>query len=366
MLIWIQKYLKGDKYIWGIIITLIIVSSVIVYSASSSLVYRFASKTTMSFLLKHVALCLITLIFTWIVHLIPQRLFFRYAFAGLTVSLFLLCVTLLFGNTYNQATRWLNLPLLNYTFQPSDLAKVGLIVGLAKMLASRQKRRLSFTPILLWCGATCGLITWSDWSSGAMLFSICLILLYIARTPLNNMLLMLVLGVLLGLASFNFGQRGATVSSRWEQYWSDSTVPYQTQQSYIAIVSGGFWGRGSGKSIQKNLLPNSYSDFTFAIIVEEYGWFGCISVLAIYFFFMFRILTVSKSIETYFGQLLIIGLGILITLQALLHICVNVGLIPITGLTLPFLSMGGSSLIVMGIAVGLILSASTKAAPKSK
>ena len=128
---------------------------------------------------------------------------------------------------------------------------------------------------------------------------------------------MLLFGVVLGFISFNFGQRGSTVSSRWQKYWATNTVPYQIQQSYIAIISGGLVGKGAGKSIQKNFIPNSYSDFTFAIIVEEYGWFGCLGIIGIYILFIIRILLNSALMSTYLAQLLIMGLGTLITLQAL-------------------------------------------------
>ncbi len=363
---WLEKYLKGDKYIWGILLGLTITSLVVVYSASSSLVYHFSNKTTTFFFLKHAFLSFVALVFAWIIHLLPYKLFFKFAQYGLLLCLPLLLITWFFGTSYNEATRWLNIPILNYTFQSSDIAKLMLVIGLSGMLARRQKKTLSFTPILFWSSSICGLITLSDWSSGLLLFLISLFLIYIGRTPLTKILLLLTIAVGVGYFSFQIGERSGTVSNRWKQYWQEKEVPYQTQQSYVAIISGGILGKGVGKSTQKNFLPNSYSDFTFSIIVEEYGLLGSLVIMTIYLFFFFRIIYISAYLKGAFAQLLIIGLGLLITLQALLHMCVTVGLVPITGLTLPFLSMGGSSLLSMGITTGIILSVSSSGRAKVK
>ncbi len=253
---------------------------------------------------------------------------------------------------------------MNQSFQPSDLAKLALIINLASMLSKRQKSIQEFQralmPVLLWCGVVCGLIALTDWSSGALLFLTCMLLLFIGRVPINYLGVMVIIGVFAGSFAFAFGQRGETVSNRTKAYFAttDGEVPFQAQQSNIAIALGGFAGQGAGKSVQRNFLPHPYSDFIFAIIIEEYGFLGAAIIVGLYLILLHRgILTVIACKRT-FGGLLAAGITFSLVMQAFIHMAVVVGIVPITGLPLPLLSMGGTSLLFTGMSIGILISVS--------
>jgi len=359
---WAQKHLNGDPVIWFVVIALSILSILVVYSATGTLAYKMMDGNTEHYLMKHAGLVLISLAAMWVAHKIDYKYYSKLSQFALWASIPLLIVTWKYGVTINEASRWITIPLINQPFQPSDLAKLALIANLASMLSKRQQNiddfKESFIPMLLWCGVICGLIALTDFSSGLLLFVICLLIMFIGRVPIRYLLMLVLVGALAGSLAVQFGQRGETVKSRFESFFNEDEIPFQAKQSYIAIATGGITGKGPGRSDQRNFLPHPYSDFIYAIIIEEYGLMGGAVVIGLYLTLLYRgMRTVAKS-ERAFGGLLSAGLAFALVLQALVNMGVAVGLGPITGLTLPLLSMGGTSLLFNGIALGIILSVS--------
>lgn len=359
---WAQKHLNGDPVIWFVVIALSILSILVVYSATGTLAYKMMDGNTEHYLIKHAGLVLISLAAMWVAHKIDYKYYSKLSQFALWASIPLLIVTWKYGVTINEASRWITIPLINQPFQPSDLAKLALIANLASMLSKRQQNiddfKESFIPMLLWCGVICGLIALTDFSSGLLLFVICLLIMFIGRVPIRYLLMLVLVGALAGGLAVQFGQRGETVKSRFESFFNEDEIPFQAKQSYIAIATGGITGKGPGRSDQRNFLPHPYSDFIYAIIIEEYGLMGGVVVIGLYLTLLYRgMRTVAKS-ERAFGGLLSAGLAFALVLQALVNMGVAVGLGPITGLTLPLLSMGGTSLLFNGIALGIILSVS--------
>lgn len=359
---WIERYLKGDPIIWFIVILLSVLSIFVVYSATGTLAYRRMEGNTEYYLLKHSLLVLMSFFAMWVAHKLDYRYYSRISRLFLWISVPLLLITWKFGTTFNEASRWLTVPIINQVFQPSDLAKLALITNLAAMLSKRQQTiddlKDTLIPMLLWCGVICGLIALTDFSSATLLLITCLLILFIGRVPVKYLAMLVVVGILAGVLAFSIGQRGATVVSRIKDYMDPTEIPFQAQQSYIAIATGGITGKGPGNSDQRNFLPHPYSDFIYAIIIEEYGIVGGISVILLYLALLWRgILTAAKS-DRAFGGLLSAGLSFALVLQAMINMGVAVGLGPITGLPLPLVSMGGTSLLFTGIALGIILSVS--------
>ncbi len=359
---WTQKNLNGDPVIWFVVIALSILSILVVYSATGTLAYKMMDGNTEHYLIKHAGLILISLVAMWVAHKIDYKYYSKLSRFALWASVPLLLITWKYGVTINEASRWITIPLVNQPFQPSDLAKLALIANLASMLSKRQQNiddfKESFIPMLLWCGIICGLIAMTDFSSGLLLFVTCLLVMFIGRVPIRYLLMLLLVGALAGSLAVQFGQRGETVISRVQGFFNEDEIPFQAKQSYIAIATGGITGKGPGRSDQRNFLPHPYSDFIYAIIIEEYGLLGGVVVIGLYLILLYRgMRTVAKS-ERAFGGLLSAGLAFALVLQALVNMGVAVGLGPITGLTLPLLSMGGTSLLFNGIALGIILSVS--------
>ena len=359
---WAHKHLNGDPVIWLVVIALSILSILVVYSATGTLAYKMMDGNTEHYLFKHTGLVLISLVAMWVAHKIDYKYYSKISLFALWVSVPLLLVTWKYGMTINEASRWITIPLINQPFQPSDLAKLALIASLASMLSKKQQNiadfKESFIPMLIWCGVICGLIAMTNFSSGLLLFVTCLLIMFIGRVPVKYLLMLLIVGALAGSLAVQFGQRGETVISRVEQFFSEDEIPFQAKQSYIAIATGGITGKGPGRSDQRNFLPHPYSDFIYAIIIEEYGLIGGLLVIGLYLTLLYRgMRTVAKS-DRAFGGLLSAGLSFALVLQALVNMGVAVGLGPITGLTLPLLSMGGTSLLFNGIALGIILSVS--------
>lgn len=358
----ILKKLEGDKVIWAVIVLLSMISILVVYSATGSLAYKNAGGDTERYLFKHGTLVGLGLITTYICHKIDYVYYSRISRYILLICVPMLLFTWQFGANYNQASRWIEIPFLNYTFQPSDLAKLALITNMASMLWKRQRNidefKKSVIPLLIWTGVICGLIGLSDVSTACLLFVTVGLLLFIGRVPIHYLGILLIVGVIAGAFAYEVGQRKKTTTSRLSAFMSKTEVPYQAQQSYIAIASGGITGKGAGQSTQRNFLPHSYSDFIFAIIVEEYGLLGGGLTICLYLLLLYRgISIVSKSQEA-FGGLLAAGITFSLILQAFVHMAVVVGLMPLTGLPLPLLSMGGTSLVFTGMAVGILLSVS--------
>lgn len=358
------KYLEGDRIIWGICIVLSLFSILVVYSATSALAYKNAGGDTEHYLLKHTLLVVASLVAAWVCHRIDYRYYSRISRIALIASVLLLLFAWKFGVTLNEASRWIVIPFVNQSFQPSDLAKLALIINLASMLSKRQRSIQEFQkaimPVLIWCGVICGLIALTDWSSGALLFLTCMLLLFIGRVPVNYLGIMIIIGLFAGSFAFAFGQRAETVSNRAKAYFAtaEGEVPFQAQQSNIAIALGGFAGQGAGKSVQRNFLPHPYSDFIFAIIIEEYGFLGALVIISLYLLLLYRGVMAVMGCKRTFGALLAAGITFSLVTQALIHMAVVVGLVPITGLPLPLLSMGGTSLLFTGMSIGILISVS--------
>lgn len=358
----LQKYLRGDLVIWAVCIALSLVSILVVYSATGSLAYRKADGDTEYFLFKHIFLVGMGVGAMYLCHQIDYRYYSRISRIALLLSVPMLIVTWQFGATINEASRWITIPIINYTFQPADLAKLALITNMASMLSKRQMSIQDFqralVPILIWAGVICGLIGLTNFSNAALLFMTCMLLLYIGRVPVRYLGMMVAIGLVAGMFAFAFGQRGTTVSSRLGSFIKGTETPFQAQQAYIAIASGGFAGQGAGRSMQKNFLPHPYSDYIFAIIIEEYGMLGAAVIISLYLALLYRGMLIVQNARRVFGALLAAGLVFSLVVQAMVNMAVVVGLLPITGLPLPLVSMGGTSLLFSGMAVGIILSVS--------
>lgn len=358
---WFRKNLQGDPIIWGVIFVLSLISIAIVYSAVGSLAYK-QMVATEYYLFKHSLLMILALGCMWVAHKIDYRYYARLSRLGLWLSVPLLIYTYFNGININEASRWIMIPFTGQSFQPSDFAKLALIANLASMLAKRQDNiedfKSSFIPVLIWSGVICGLIALSNFSTAVILFSTCLLLMFIGRVPVKYLFALLIVGSLFGTTALMVGQRFETTVSRVTNFMSEKKVSYQAEQAYIAIATGNVIGKGPGKSDQRNFLPHGYSDFIYALIIEEYGVVGGIFVLVLYLLLLYRgIVAVAKS-KRPFGGLLSAGLTFSLVIQAMINMGVAVGLGPITGQPLPFLSMGGTSLLFTGISLGIILSVS--------
>ncbi len=365
----IREKLKGDPVIWTVVILLSLLSLLVVYSAVSAPAYKRLDGNTEYFLVKHSILILLSLGVMWMAHNINYNYYARISRLLLILTVPLLLYTYFNGVNINQAHRWILIPIINQTFQTSDLAKLALISNLASMLAKRQKSiddfKGSILPILLWCGVICGLIALSDLSTALLLFATCMLIMFIGRVPVKYLLGLIGIGTIAISFALVFGQRGATAISRITSWWSIVTgnisaadIPFQVEQANIAIARGGFWGVGLGQSQQRYFLPEAFSDYIFAIINEEYGLKISIIVILLYLVLLYRGMKIVAKSDKAFGGLLSAGLSFSLVMQAFANMAVVVGLGPVTGLPLPLLSMGGTSLLFTGFAVGIILSVS--------
>ncbi|MEM6735511.1 MAG: FtsW/RodA/SpoVE family cell cycle protein [Bacteroidota bacterium] len=358
---WAYRNLKGDPVIWFIVLILSLFSILVVYSATGRLAYKMMGGNTEYYLIKHSLLVTISLSVIWIAHRIDYRYYSKLSRLVLWISVPLLIFAWLFGTEKNEASRWLTIPLINQSFQPSDLAKLALIVTLASMLSKRQKSiddfQKAIVPMLFWIGLICGLIALTNFSSAVLLFLACMLILFIGRVPLTYLVMLVLIFAAFGSVAFIVGQRGETAISRVEDFIEGDT-PYQARQAYVAIASGGVLGKGPGQSDQRNFLPYPYSDFIYAIILEEYGLVGGVIVLFLYLALLYRGTKAAEDNNGTYGGLLSAGLSFALVIQALVNMGVAVGLGPVTGLTLPFISMGGTSQLFAGVSLGIILSVS--------
>ncbi|MFN3404720.1 MAG: FtsW/RodA/SpoVE family cell cycle protein [Cytophagaceae bacterium] len=359
---WMQRNLKGDPVIWGIIFCLSLISIAVVYSAIGSLAYKRMHGNTEHYLIKHSFLVFLGLGCMWIAHKLDYKYYSRLSRLGLIISIPLLALTYATGDNINGAVRWLTIPLINQSFQPSDFAKLSLIANLASMLAKRQANiddfKESFLPIIFWTGGICGLIALSNLSTAVLLFATCMLLMFIGRVPMKYLFMLVVVGLFAVTVGLALGQRLGTAISRVDKFLFSKEVQFQAEQSYKAIATGLVFGKGPGQSVQGDFLPHGYSDFIYSIIIEEYGMIGGVIVLFLYLALLYRsMLTVTKS-DKAFGGLLSAGLSFSLVIQAMINMGVAVGLGPITGQPLPLLSMGGTSMLFTGISLGIILSVS--------
>ncbi|WP_425437970.1 FtsW/RodA/SpoVE family cell cycle protein [Mongoliibacter ruber] len=359
---WIDRNLKGDPIIWGIVILLSIISILVVYSATGSLAYKFKGGNTEKYLLDHSMMVFAGLFVMWAAHKVPYKWYGLIGRLLLLLSIPLLIFTYFFGTNINEANRWITIPIINKAIQPSDIAKLALIATLASLLSKRQKNieelKKSFLPIILVIGFICMLIGLANMSTALLLLVTCFILMFIGRVPAKYLVMCALFGALFISASAMVGQRGNTFFSRIESFFDKDSTQYQVEQSYIAISTGGITGKGPGNSEQRNSLPHPYSDFIFAIIIEEYGLIGGGTVLFLYLALLYRGMRIVASSTKPFGGLLSAGLSFALVLQAMVNMGVAVGIGPVTGLPLPLLSMGGTSLVFTGFSLGIILSVS--------
>jgi cell division protein FtsW len=370
--------LKGDKVIWIIVFMLSLISIAAVYSSSSALAFK-ENKSTIDFLFKQMRFVVFGLTALYICYRIPLGWYRMLSYVGIIVSIGLLIATLLFGNKYNDAERWLR--IFGVSFQPAEIAKIAVVLYLSKVLEDFKFD--TFREFLIWVVTPLGivilLILNGSISTGILVSAVAFIMFIIAGVKWRHLLktagiatVVMVLVILLNLA-FGMFPRVETAVNRFRNFspdreQMDNLSPaekqrlldrtYQADMAKIAISSVGVLGKGPGNSTQRNLLPHPYSDFIYAIIIEEWGFLGGLVVLMLYVWFFTRCVMVSNSCTTTFSSMMVIGLSILITSQALLHILVNVGLLPVTGHTLPLISLGGTSLVIMSGAFGMILSVS--------
>ena len=370
------KNIKGDKAIWGVVALLALFSFLPVYSASSNLVYVVGKGTTFGHLLKHGLLLFLGFGIIYGIHRIPTHFFKGLSIIAMPVVVLLLIYTLAQGTTIEgaNASRWIRLPWVGITFQTSDLAAVVLMIYVARYLTKIRDKSVSFkesiVPLWLPVFLVLILILPANFSTAAIIFFMVLVLCFLGGYPLKYLsvmvgtgLLCLILFVLTAKAIPDlFPNRVDTWISRVESYWdpADTEADYQIEKAKIAIASGGIVGLGAGKSVMKNFLPQSSSDFIYAIIIEEYGLIGGFALLFFYLLLLFRIVVVANSNRTVFGKLLVVGVGLPIVFQALINMAVAVELFPVTGQTLPLISSGGTSIWMTCLAIGIVLSASIK------
>jgi len=350
-----------------IVIFLYLSSLLLIYSSSSSLAFRYHGGNTTYFLIKQLVFLLVAFIVMWTAHLIKYSVWYRLANILLALSVPLLGITLLFGRNLNAASRWLEIPGLGISFQSSDLAKVILIMYVAKYLSQMQENTDDFKQFLIQLIApvafVCALILPANFSTAALLGLTCWLMMFVGRVNLKYLFGITGIGIVLVGAfiaislQFKTLSRAQTWVNRIENFISDDKTEgnYQLEQSKIAIATGGIIGKGPGRSTQRNFLPHPYSDFIYAIIIEEYGVVGGVFTLILYLMLLYRAALLVKKSNRLFPAFLAFGLALMLTLQALINMAVAVGAIPVTGQPLPLVSLGGSSLIVSSGALGIIL-----------
>lgn len=372
----VLKNIKGDRAIWGVVALLAVFSFLPVYSASSNLVYVVGRGTTMGHLIKHGMLLILGFGIIYGIHRIPTHYFKGLSIIALPVVIALLIYTLAQGTTIEgaNASRWIQLPFVGISFQTSTLAAVVLMVYVSRYLSKIRDKAITFKESLLPLWAPVFLIIMlilpANLSTAAILYFMVVVLCFMGGYPFKYLFSMIALGVLC-LVMFVvtakafpdvMPNRVDTWMSRVESFWdpSDSEGDYQIEKAKIAIASGGLVGNGAGKSVMKNFLPQSSSDFIYAIIVEEYGLVGGFALMFFYLLLLFRIVIVAHGNASIFGKLLVIGVGMPIVFQAMINMAVAVELFPVTGQTLPLISTGGTSIWMTCLAIGIVLSASIK------
>jgi len=356
-----DKHLQGDPVIWAVVFALSLISILVVYSSIGTLAYKRTVSPEL-YLIKHTFMVFLGLSSMWLAHKVDYRYYSKLSRLALWISVPLLIYTFTNGTTINDAARWITLPIINTSFQPSDFASLALIINLASMLSKKQQNiddvKESLIPMLIWSGVICGLIALTNLSTAALLFATCMLVMFIGRVPVKYLAMLVMVGALAGAMAFKFGVRGETAKNRIMSFVQGSELPFQAKHARIAVATGGIAGKGPGNSDQRNILPHPYSDFIYAILIEEYGMIGGVVVLILYLILLHRGMKAAYNSERAFGGLLSAGLSFDLVCQAMVNMGVVVGLGPITGQTLPLISMGGTAMIFTGLSVGIILSVS--------
>jgi len=374
----IFSFFKGDRVIWMIVLLLSLLSLLAVYSSVVTLAYKHHSGDTEYYLFKHGKIIVLGFFLMWLTHRVKFTYFSRISQIALLLSVPLLLYTLLKGADLNEAKRWIAIPGTDLTFQTSDFAKLALIMYVARILVVKQGELDNFKSVLIHVMlpvfVICGLILPANFSTAALLFCTCLIIMFIGRVKFKFIAQSCGLAVgafsllmAYGLLLPGTIKRVDTWKSRVVEFVvgeekKDPNKSFQADQSKIAIATGGVIGKGIGHSTQRNFLPHPYSDFIYAIVIEEYGSvIGGVGILLLYLILLFRGVRVATKSPKTFGTLLAFGLAFSLVFQAMINMAVAVNLFPVTGQPLPFLSMGGTSILFSSIAVGIILSVSRAA-----
>lgn len=378
---------KGDKVIWALVILLALVSLLAVYSATGSLAYKNYKGNTEIYLFKQVAFIIVGVLVVYFAHLVNYTVYARVATILFLICIPLLIYTLFFGVRMNEGSRWIRLPLINMTMQTSDLAKLALFMYLARLLSKKQDVikdfKKGFLPVMAPVAITCMLIAPANLSTALLLGASCMMLLFIGRARTKHILMVVGLGlipimflVIAAVTRHKSGDQEAAVTAKSSsglfgrvETWigrvenfiyggkeADDDDMYQVNQAKMAIAKGGLLGVGPGHSTIRDYLPQAYNDFIFAIIIEEYGFTGGMFIVFIYLVFLYRCIRIFKRCPYAFGAFLALGLSFTLAIQAVANMAVTVNLFPVTGVTLPLVSMGGSSFIFTCLAIGIILS----------
>jgi len=368
-----SKYIRGDMVIWIVIMILFIVSSLAVYSSTGTLAYKYAGGNTIFYFFRHVRFLFFGIFVVYLFHRIDYSFFSRFSQLMFVLAMLLLLLTLALGVSRNEASRWLTVPVIGIEFQTSDFAKFALIMYIARILAKSQESdeelRIAFKPLITAVMVICGLILPANFSTAFLLFATSFVLMFIGRVDFKllmkfagAMVLALIFFITITLSVSDNAGRISTWKHRIQNFTSvkgkSTDANYQVDQAKIAIVTGGFFGKGPGNSTQRNFLPHPYSDFIYAIIIEEYGVIGAVTVMILYLYLLYRTALIVRRCTRTFPAFLAIGLAVNLLFQAMTNMAVAVNLIPVTGQTLPFISMGGTSILFTCVALGIILSIS--------
>lgn len=376
---------KGDKVIWALVVVLAIASLLVVYSSTGTLAYKM-SRSSESYLFKQIAFIALGIAVIYFAHRVNYTIYSRVSLILFLIVIPLLVYTLFFGVRLNEGSRWIRLPIIRLTFQTSDLAKLALFMYISRLLSRKQDIikdfKKGFLPVIIPIGIICILIAPANLSTALLVGATSLLLLFIGRVNTRHLLLVLAIAlvpvIMLVMAAVvqhkvNGGEktkpeghsklfaRVGTWVNRVDNFMyggkdMDNEDNYQVNQAKIAIAKGGWVGLGPGNSEQRNFLPHPYSDFIYAIIIEEYGLLGGACILFVYLVFLLRSIRLFRKCPYAFGAFLALGLSFTLVIQALTNMAVNVNLFPVTGVTLPLVSMGGSSFLFTCLAIGIILS----------
>jgi len=378
---------KGDKVIWALVVLLALISMLVVYSATGSLAYKNYKGNTEIYLFKQVAFIVLGIGIIYFAHRVNYVIYSKIAQVLFLLSIPLLIYTLFFGLSMNEGSRWIRLPIIGMNLQTSELAKLALFMYLARLISKKQDVikdfKKGYLPLIIPVGIICTLIAPANLSTALLLGASCMLLLFIGRARTKHLLL--TVGVVLvpvlflviaAVISHKSGDESVEVKkeasskltarvdtwiSRVEHFVyggknADDDDAYQVNQAKIAIAKGGFLGVGPGNSTQRNFLPQAYNDFIYPIIIEEYGLVGGAFIVFIYLVFLFRSIKIFRRCPFAFGAFLALGLSFTLVIQAIANMAVSVSLFPVTGVTLPLVSMGGSSFLFTCLAIGIILS----------
>lgn len=369
-------YAKGDRTIWIVVLLLSLFSVLAVYTSTGTLAYAKQGGNTEHYLIKHLVLVLSGFFLMYLTHLAHYRIFSRIAQIAIWISVPLLLITL-FSGEINDASRWITVPIINASFQTSDLGKLALIMYLARLLSRKQDQikefKEAFVPLMIPIFAICGLILPANFSTAAILFSTSLVLLFVGRVNMKYILILIASGIvafalfIIVALNVNLPGRIGTWQARIENFMSeDSESNYQAEQAKIAIANGGLIGVGPGKSEQRNFLPHPYSDFVFAIILEEGGIITGGFVLLLYLILFLRVIRMVRNSPQTFATFLAVGCCLMLLFQAFVNMAVAVNLFPVTGQALPLVSMGGTSIWFTSISIGIILCVSRFCVPDAE